>query len=248
MIGIYQFINKVNGKQYIGQSINVKKRIKEHFYKSYLESGQDYNSPLHCAIRKYGEENFEIILLKECSYEELDYWEKYYIKLYNTITPNGYNIDSGGQKSKIEPVYCKECGKVISKDSTLQLCWDCYNLYRASHIPTKENLQQILLKNNGNFTQVGKIFNVTDNAVRKWCIKYGLSTHSSDYKINKLKKPYATPVNQIDMKTGEIINTFESANAAARALGKTKGNHITEVCKGSINSAYGYKWEYATLV
>ena len=34
MIGIYKIINLINGKIYIGQSININKRIKDHFWKS----------------------------------------------------------------------------------------------------------------------------------------------------------------------------------------------------------------------
>lgn len=48
--------------------------------------------------------------------------------------------------------------------------------------PCKNELQNILFENKGNFTKVGKIYNVTDNAVRKWCKLYQLSTYSIDYK------------------------------------------------------------------
>ena len=96
MIGIYKITNNINNKSYIGQSINIEKRIKEHFWKSFLEKDISFTSILHTAIRKYGKENFVIEVLEECSLEELDDKEKYYIKKYNTISPNGYNILSGG--------------------------------------------------------------------------------------------------------------------------------------------------------
>ena len=43
MIGIYKFTNKINGHIYIGQSINIEKRKKDHYYSSYNKNANDYN-------------------------------------------------------------------------------------------------------------------------------------------------------------------------------------------------------------
>ena len=51
-----------------------------------------------------------------------------------------------------------------------------------SKCPDKETLQNTILYYNGNFTQIAKLFDVTDNAVRKWCKKYDIPSHSSDYR------------------------------------------------------------------
>ena len=246
MIGIYKFTNKINNKVYIGQSRNINKRIKEHFYKANLESGQDYFSLLHIAIRKYGEENFDVEILEECSTDSLDERERYYITLYNCITPNGYNVMSGGQEYRaFVPIYCIKCGTVIDKNNTTQMCRKCYDKYRRRNIPTQDELYNKLISYKGNFSQVGRDYNVSSTAVVKWCKNYNMPYHSTDYKPTIVKKPNKIAVNQLDKNTGEILATFESANAAAKALGKKKGSHITEVCKGIHLTAYGYKWEYA---
>ena len=41
------------------------------------------------------------------------------------------------------------------------------------------------------------------------------------------------------------IQTFPSAHAAAASLGKKGVSHITDVCKGKRQTAYGFKWQYA---
>jgi len=51
---------------------------------------------------------------------------------------------------------------------------------RKSERPTKEKLIELL--NSKNFVEVGKLYNVSDNAVRKWCKTYEISYSSKDYK------------------------------------------------------------------
>ena len=120
------------------------------------------------------------------------------------------------------------------------LCLNCYLKEKSKHLPSAEELKEKLIEYNGNFTQVGKLYGVIDNSVRKWCKKYGMPYHSSDYKVKPQKKPNKIPVDQLDPNTGDIIQTFESANAAAHSLGKNRGSHITEACQGKFNIIYGY--------
>lgn len=93
--GIYQFINKINNNSYIGQARNIAKRIYEHLRSTYDDRMEDYNYPLHKAIRKYGEDNFELILLERCEVKELNEREIYWITKYDSYR-NGYNQTAGG--------------------------------------------------------------------------------------------------------------------------------------------------------
>jgi hypothetical protein len=55
---------------------------------------------LHCAIRKYGRDVFEIEILDEGLTEaEADFCEVFYIRILNTKVPNGYNLTDGGEGS-----------------------------------------------------------------------------------------------------------------------------------------------------
>ena len=91
---IYIITNKINNKQYIGSTIiEPQKRFKQHIYNSTHKNTHQYNYPLYQAMRKYGIDNFnfEIILQKDCSEEEIRLIEKEYIIQYNSLCPNGYN-------------------------------------------------------------------------------------------------------------------------------------------------------------
>lgn len=250
MIGIYKITNLKNHKIYIGQSIDIEERWKQHRWKAFNCNEVGYHSAIHCAMRKYGLDNFIYEVLEECGVEELDEKEKYWISQLNSIVPNGYNIMEGGQKIRREapiPVFCTKCGKEISNQSQSGMCQSCVQLKCDI---TQEELYESLVQSKGNFALVGRKFGISDNAVRKRCQKFGLPFHSSDYKADEpiiQKSPYETPVRQIDPKTNEVIQVFRSANEAARSLGKNKGSHITEVCRGKGKTAHGYKWEYANV-
>lgn len=75
---------------------------------------------------------------------------------------------------------CPICGK--TKDIKAQRCRQCTINEQRKGWPSKEELHDKIIELKGNFTQVGRIYQVTDNAVRKWCKAYGLPFHSKDYK------------------------------------------------------------------
>ncbi len=86
---IYLLIDGTNDREYVGQTKrSADVRFREHKYeKSYIGR----------AIRAHGAENFVIAILKECAnQQELDYWEKHFIKWRDTKSPNGYNLTEGG--------------------------------------------------------------------------------------------------------------------------------------------------------
>lgn len=93
MIGIYKITNKINGKVYIGQSIDIDTRWRQHC------NAKD-NFAIHNAIKKYGKENFKFEVLLECPVDMLNVWERDMIALYDCISPNGYNLTEGGEGYK----------------------------------------------------------------------------------------------------------------------------------------------------
>lgn len=96
MIGIYIYINKINNKKYIGQSINILRRKYMHEYNAFNKNTGEYNSKFHKALRKYGINNFTFTIIEECEKEKLSEREKYWINFYDSFK-NGYNSTPGGE-------------------------------------------------------------------------------------------------------------------------------------------------------
>jgi hypothetical protein len=94
-MGLIYKLTSPEGKSYIGQTVqSFKKRMNGHVH------GKSYCRVLKCAIDEYGFDNFEKQVLWEGENELISEKEKYYIKYFNTMHPNGYNLSSGGGRGE----------------------------------------------------------------------------------------------------------------------------------------------------
>lgn len=109
--GIYKITNTINLKAYIGQSVDIENRWKQH---KNINRGCTL---LVRAFKKYGIENFSFEIVEICSPEELNEKEKYYISHYRTYADygRGYNLTTGGDGSK--GVYVSEIARKHLSDS-----------------------------------------------------------------------------------------------------------------------------------
>lgn len=92
-IGIYKLVFKDTDKVYIGQSLNIEKRFSTH---RYCLSNNAHSKKLMQAYETYGMPS--LVILSECSKEELLVQEAECIDIYNSIH-NGFNYSttsSGG--------------------------------------------------------------------------------------------------------------------------------------------------------
>jgi group I intron endonuclease len=90
---VYKITNLVNGKLYIGQSKDPNKRWSTHKSNSKNKNNKNYSMPITRALGKYGKENFSFEIIDTAnSFEELNKLEGKYIKEYNSLIPNGYNV------------------------------------------------------------------------------------------------------------------------------------------------------------
>jgi len=102
---IYLTTNKINGKKYIGMCKNTHRE-------KYIGSGK----LLKQAIKKYGKENFDRVILQECeTLDELSQSEIFWINFYNAVEDNNfYNLTSGGFGGNSD--YLKEYWSQLNKE------------------------------------------------------------------------------------------------------------------------------------
>ena len=92
---IYKITNTINGKSYIGQTIqNVKERFYQHCATKCSKAVS--NMAIHRAIKKYGKSNFTVEVIEEIDSANLNDRERYWIRYYDSYN-NGYNSTEGGQ-------------------------------------------------------------------------------------------------------------------------------------------------------
>lgn len=116
--GIYCFRNKINGKCYIGQAINLKNRYNDHMRKYHNHGHCQY---LYRAFNKYGIDNFEYFIVERVEFcdnikEVLDDLEKKYIQEYDSYN-NGYNLTLGGDAGVLGLKMTDEQKEKISRNS-----------------------------------------------------------------------------------------------------------------------------------
>ena len=102
------------------------------------------------------------------------------------VCPNcNQQLDTTGptnpnRKNFAKKYYCIDCGKEISKTSIR--CMSCEAKHKTislTEMPvTRDELKDLIRTKP--FTQIGVQFNVTDNAIRKWCDKFNLPRKKSD--------------------------------------------------------------------
>lgn len=138
---IYKITNNVNGKIYIGQTIQT---VKERFYQHCATKCSDsvLNMAIHRAIKKYGKSNFTIEVIEEVDKDSLNDREKFWIEYYNSYN-NGYNSTRGGQDSS---TYCKELDteSIIKEYNSGKSLRSIGNTFKVD----KQTIKDLLIRNN----------------------------------------------------------------------------------------------------
>lgn len=207
MIGIYKITKKIDGKCYIGQSNNIKRRFREHINRTQL--------PIEKAIHKYGFDAFEFEVLEECSVEQLDEREKYWIDFYGSCGKAGYNCNEGGgsfngefhpgaKMTEIEIEYIRDCynnhrrKKEVYEEFSDKISFNTFvNIWTGTtwtHIKpevyTEENKQYYIYEN----SQGEKSFNaaLTDDEVLECRKRYVKETARQIYEDYKERIAYTS--------------------------------------------------------
>jgi group I intron endonuclease len=161
--GIYQIRNSKNNKIYIGQSINIPSRIKNH--KSLLRDGKHHSHHLQNSYNKYGVGCFEFKTLLLCEQSELTRYEQ---ALVNSLSPQ-YN-------KKLE---CVDSPKGIKLRESTKLKM---SLSHKGSVVSRETRERISIANKGR--------KVSDETRKKLSLnsRFKGKHHTDEWKRNMSEK------------------------------------------------------------
>lgn len=260
--GIYKIVNNINNKFYIGKSVNIENRWKQHCY------AKD-SSPIHVAIQKYGKENFSFYILEECSLEDLNQREIYWINLYSGYEDyNCYNATRGGDGAS-HPVKIshQQLLEIIDLLKTSNLSFiEIANKFNTSpttissiNVGKSRRLidEKYPLRNNNQeqfkiqFTkeQIEKIIN-TSKSLKEASQKINVSFPTFQKICKYFNIEYTTEaqlyhsikVYQCNKDTLEIIHEYNSIREAARAM-SCNAESIRKALKSKTHISKGFYWK-----
>ena len=228
---IYCMINNVNDKKYIGLTTQtIERRFMEHIWES---RNPEARSHLNCAIRKYGESNFDFYEVERIYDNSLDSLKErlkereiYYISEYGTFGENGYNCTPGGDYTHIIPRPIFEVdgdGFIIKQFSSMREAAEFYNIDQ------------------------GNIYNALNSIAHCSNLKFWYYVDDVDGEIGdnigEQKCHYFKRVYQFTLD-GELVNSFNSLAEASRETG-IQVQHIWNTCNGRIHKTGNFTWSYS---
>ena len=235
--GIYLIKNKINDKKYVGQTYNLKYRWNRH--RSDLKNNRHHNKHLQNSWNKYGESNFEYMILERCTLENIDDREIYWISFYDSKN-NGYNLANGGlgcRGYKHTPEQILKMRKIQNPEPIIQ-----YSLkgeyirewYSTSQASKELNIFKLTIENCCKKQQC-----VKSASGFIWCFK----KDELDKEYYLTRKSNCKQINQYDMNFN-LIKTWNSVNEIFEKTGFGKAA-IRNACKEKTRYSHGFIWRYA---
>ena len=214
MAFIYEIVNDVNGKRYIGKTeFDINKRFAEHCKDAFKDRNE--KRPLYSAMRKYGVEHFHVSLIEETEHPEER--ETYWINEKKTFH-YGYNATLGGDGKRFldYDLIIKTYQEMQNLKETAKYCGvsvdSVRNILRLNNIEIKSSSDIVKEMFQKSVAMYDKIDNdklidtfVSPSEAASYLIKNGLTTSSNNKGICA---------------------------------------HIIQVCNGKRTSAYGHFWRY----
>ena len=263
LVGVYK-ISSNNGKCYIGSSINIKKRWREHRY--YLNKNIHHSKKLQNYFNKYGIETLSFDIIELCDRKDLQKLEQFYIDLYKPFFNSFLTavINFGHKKDdKCKELISKKLkGRVLSEEQKIHLS----NYFS---IPLLQYSREgIFIREFKSAKEASIILNTSDRHISECCkflrktCKNFVWRYKTNYEIDKQitftpltyprtpeeankvsHKSQFKPVIQYS-KQNEYINEFESIKQAS-IITKTNPLSISRCCKGNkYKTAGGYIWKF----
>lgn len=236
---VYCHINLVNNKKYIGIT---KQRPQDRW----RENGKGYQGQTKFwnAIKKYGWDNFEhIILFTNLTLEEANYKEKELIDYFDTIK-NGYNVSSGGSPTihsiqTIQKIHNSMIGKKHSEQTKRLISQTKSKLYgkKVQCVETQQIYETLTIAEQLTGIDKSSILRVCKGKQITAGGFHWIYIDNLDYAHNKKDKRKKMVK---CLTTGKIYN---SVAEAAKATNSDASN-ICKVCNGKYKTTNKLSWEW----
>jgi len=254
---VYKITNKITKKCYIGVTVqhNYNDRWRKHINCLKYKEGCPL---LKKSMQKHGVDNFTFEILIICFDEDVVKFEKEYIKRYNSQTPNGYNILSGGQIGdghvgfKHRPESIEKMKASVKKFREANPNY--YETYRERHQATMKTINiSECVKNSEKFQKAMaerrerniKTSDETKQKIRESLKKYYMNntpTPTTNKTIEGIKKALSKPIAQYTNE-GVLVKEYESITIAGHTSG-VKSSNIKRVLYDNTKTAGGFVWKF----
>lgn len=247
MYQIYKITNQKNGMVYIGSSIEVERRWRQHKEASINEKDHHYNYPLMIAFREFGIANFTFEVIDTLpTWEAMIEAEHNWIIKENCVKPNGYNQTDKTDSPMFDPAIAKKMSntkrekygkRVCEIDSTKNILniWD--SLAEAGEDTGLDRFKISNVCNGTRLTTGNRTFRFLNNENQ---------IIEPEMKVNQVQSNRITKtsrrVGAYD-KDNNLIQEFDSLQLAAQFCGGNSST-ISAVCRGKRNSHKNYIWRY----
>jgi len=136
--GIYRWVNKENGKSYIGSSVNLTRRFYQYYNSKYLLST---NMIICQALLKYGYSTFSLEILEYCEVKDVISREQYYLNLlqpeYNILENAGNLLGYKHSEESKKKISNSNSGKIHSEETKLKIS----NIFRGKILSEETKLK-----------------------------------------------------------------------------------------------------------
>lgn len=213
--GIYKFENKINGQVYIGQSVNIEKRYKQH--KTNCNLSDRNKSKFYQALNELGFDNFSFTIIEHCLPNELNEKEIYWINYYNSVE-QGYNTLSGGTY-----------GYIVDRE-LIYKAWD--EGLSVQEIANKLEISKTLTRE--------ALHSYPNYSIEESHRRGGNLAYQTTLSNQSLNKASGRRVYQYDLN-GNYINDYSSVYEAARQT-NTQESAIRKVISGERQTSNDFIW------
>lgn len=246
---IYCYLNPINEKRYIGQTINENSRRSafktKELYCTKLNHGGKL-SKFDAARKKYGIDTFIYSVLcriqdddLEKLHDKLDELEKYYIKKYDTFN-NGYNSTEGGFSGKLSDEAKQKISESLKGRPMSELTKQ--NLTFKDHKHSLETRAIISEKAKERYKDPSKHPMYGKHHSEESKLK---NSESRKGKCTGSEHP-GSKIIQCFTKSGEFVKEFVCQGEACEWLGRDRRDNaqISKCCNGKAKTAHGYIWKF----